>query len=149
MKSSDIHIRTILQQMPQPSITKIRLKITYLKFHSNFPGVNELRNRWHHSYGMPPNIISWYWPRNLCYLRSVKMYSHIYAVRHQCRYLIAFIHLGLVTHIHIKYRTKFYRYFQMFMYLTGNRILRVQLTICCHWSWLSVGAQLATNLYLK
>ena len=29
--------------MRQPSITKIRLKITYLKFHSNFPGANELR----------------------------------------------------------------------------------------------------------
>ena len=31
----------ISQEMPQPSIndTKIGLKITYLKFHSNFPGV--------------------------------------------------------------------------------------------------------------
>ena len=29
--------------MPQPSITKIYLKITCLKFHSNFPGANELR----------------------------------------------------------------------------------------------------------
>ena len=28
--------------MPQPSIIKIRLKITYLKFQSNFPGANEL-----------------------------------------------------------------------------------------------------------
>ena len=28
--------------MPQPPITKIHLKITYLKFHSNFPGANEL-----------------------------------------------------------------------------------------------------------
>ena len=33
--------------MPQPSISEIRLKITYLKFHSNFPGVNQL------SYGIP------------------------------------------------------------------------------------------------
>ena len=39
---SDIHIRTISQEMPQPSITKICLKITCLKFHSNFPGANEL-----------------------------------------------------------------------------------------------------------
>ena len=29
--------------MPQPPITKIHLKITYLKFHSNFPGANELK----------------------------------------------------------------------------------------------------------
>ena len=42
VKSSDIHIKAISQQMPQPSITKIRLKITYLKFSSNFPGANEL-----------------------------------------------------------------------------------------------------------
>ena len=28
--------------MPQPSVTKICLKITCIKFHSNFPGANEL-----------------------------------------------------------------------------------------------------------
>ena len=39
---SDIHIRAISQVMSQPSITKIRLKITYVKFHSNFPGANGL-----------------------------------------------------------------------------------------------------------
>ena len=44
MKSSDIHIRTISQEMPQPSITKICLKITCLKFHSNFAGANELNS---------------------------------------------------------------------------------------------------------
>ena len=42
-RSSDIHIFTISQEIPQPAITKIRLKITNLKFHSNFPGANELR----------------------------------------------------------------------------------------------------------
>ena len=42
VKSSDIHIRAISQEMPQPSITKIYLKITCLKFHSKFPGANEL-----------------------------------------------------------------------------------------------------------
>ena len=31
--------------MPQSSITKICLKITCLKFHSNFPGANELPHR--------------------------------------------------------------------------------------------------------
>ena len=39
---SDIHIRAISQEMPQPSITKICFKITCLKFYSNFPGANEL-----------------------------------------------------------------------------------------------------------
>ena len=43
MKSSDIHIRAISQEMPQPSITRICLKRTYmyLKFNSNIPGANE------------------------------------------------------------------------------------------------------------
>ena len=40
VKSSDIHIRVISQEMPQPSITKIRLKIL-----SNFQGTNELKVR--------------------------------------------------------------------------------------------------------
>ena len=46
VKSSDIHIRAISQQMPQPSITKICLKMTCLKFHSNFPRDNELTSLW-------------------------------------------------------------------------------------------------------
>ena len=32
VKSSDIHLRTISQETPQPLIVKINLKITYLKF---------------------------------------------------------------------------------------------------------------------
>ena len=42
LKSSDIHSRSISQEMPQPSITKIHLEILYLKFHLNFPGATEL-----------------------------------------------------------------------------------------------------------
>ena len=54
MKSSDIHIKAISQEIPQPSITKICLKITCLKFHSNFLGANELR----------PDMsqVNWLWP---------------------------------------------------------------------------------------
>ena len=53
VKSTDIHIRAISQEMPQLSISKIPWKITYLKFHSNFPGANELTHwlpdtTWHH-----------------------------------------------------------------------------------------------------
>ena len=40
---SDIHMKAISQEMPQPPVTKIHLKITYLNLHSNFPGANELR----------------------------------------------------------------------------------------------------------
>ena len=42
VKSSDIHIRAISQEMSQPSISNIFLKSTCLKLHSNFPGANEL-----------------------------------------------------------------------------------------------------------
>ena len=42
VKSNYIHISAISQKIPQPAITKICWKITYLKFHSNFPRANEL-----------------------------------------------------------------------------------------------------------
>ena len=41
-RSSDIHRRTISQEIPQPSITEIIWRIKYLKYYSNFPGANEL-----------------------------------------------------------------------------------------------------------
>ena len=36
-----VNIRAISQEMSQSSVTEICLKITYLKFQSNFPGANE------------------------------------------------------------------------------------------------------------
>ena len=41
-KSSGIHMTAISQEMSQPSITKISLKITFLKLLWNLPGANEL-----------------------------------------------------------------------------------------------------------
>ena len=41
-RSSGIHLKAILQEIPQPSVTEISLKITYLKFYPNLPGANEL-----------------------------------------------------------------------------------------------------------
>ena len=38
VRFSDIHLKAILQQIPRPSITKICLKMTCLKFHLNLPG---------------------------------------------------------------------------------------------------------------
>ena len=35
----------VSQDMPQPSTTKISLKITFLKFYSNLSGVNELTQK--------------------------------------------------------------------------------------------------------
>ena len=42
VKSSDIHIKEISQEAPQPPINKNSLKIDYLKFYSNVSGNNEL-----------------------------------------------------------------------------------------------------------
>ena len=41
VETRETDIRAISQQMPKPSITKIGLIITCLKFHSDFPGANE------------------------------------------------------------------------------------------------------------
>ena len=46
VRSSGIHLSAILQEMPQPSVTEISLKIIYLKFHSNLPGASELNSLW-------------------------------------------------------------------------------------------------------
>ena len=40
--SSDIYMRTVSQEIPQPLTTKISLKITHLKFTLNLPGAYEL-----------------------------------------------------------------------------------------------------------
>ena len=42
VRSSDNHLMIISKETPQPSITKISFKITYLKFDWNLPGDNEL-----------------------------------------------------------------------------------------------------------
>ena len=44
VRSSDIHLMAILQELPKPSFTKIRLKIAYVKSHLNHPGANELNS---------------------------------------------------------------------------------------------------------
>ena len=41
-RCSGIHLSAILQEIPQPSVTEISSKITYLKLCSNLPGANEL-----------------------------------------------------------------------------------------------------------
>ena len=41
VRSNGIHLSAILQEIPQPSLTEISLKITSLNFCSNLPGANE------------------------------------------------------------------------------------------------------------
>ena len=50
VRSSCIHLSAILPEIPEPSVTVISLKITYLKFCSNLLGANELT---HYSMVMP------------------------------------------------------------------------------------------------
>ena len=40
MRLHNNHLRAISQEIPQPSITKVSWKITFLNFHSNLPGAN-------------------------------------------------------------------------------------------------------------
>ena len=43
VKSCDNHMWAISQEIPQPSVDDISLKIAYLKFHSDIPGANQFR----------------------------------------------------------------------------------------------------------
>ena len=45
VRSSDIHLRAISQEIPEPPITEFIWKIKYLKCHLNFPGANELSDQ--------------------------------------------------------------------------------------------------------
>ena len=47
IRSSDIQLRAVLLEIPQPSITKINFKITHLKFHLNLPRAKELMRHQH------------------------------------------------------------------------------------------------------
>ena len=42
VRSNDIHLIVISQDIPQTSITEFSLKIAYVTFQSNLPGDNEL-----------------------------------------------------------------------------------------------------------
>ena len=44
LRSSDVHLRAILFQISQPSVTKISLKIIFVIFYWNLPGASELRH---------------------------------------------------------------------------------------------------------
>ena len=45
LRSSDVHLRAISLEISQPSVTKISLKIIFLRFYWNLPGTNELTLR--------------------------------------------------------------------------------------------------------
>ena len=48
-------------KISQPSMNKISLKITYLKFHLNLPGANELKRRWTHYMERSPTVLCCRW----------------------------------------------------------------------------------------
>ena len=47
LRSSDVHLRPISLEISQPSVTKISLKIIFLRFYWNLPGANELNSITH------------------------------------------------------------------------------------------------------
>ena len=44
VRASGIYLSAISQEIPQPPITEISLKIIYVKFNPNLPGANELNS---------------------------------------------------------------------------------------------------------
>ena len=55
----------ILPEIPQPSFIKISLKITYMKFHSNLPGTNELYVTQRIEWVFAGNMQLWYFPEDI------------------------------------------------------------------------------------
>ena len=80
----DIHLKTSSQEIPQPSITEIICKIKHLKFHSNFPGANELIvcRRYYPlcNYSLPKPILTKIydniWCQSWCWGRKGKVLPH-------------------------------------------------------------------------
>ena len=64
IQSSNNHLRVISHEVPQPSITKIILKITCLKFHSNLSGANKLT---HYGLVMSSTVETLYNTVNFCW----------------------------------------------------------------------------------
>ena len=56
VRSSGNHLKAISKELPRPSVAKISLKITFIKCHSNHPGVNELK----HYFADPWYISIWF-----------------------------------------------------------------------------------------
>ena len=82
-----IHVKEISQDIYQPSITKIGLKITYPNFHKHFPGANEFKQvtkkvswlktyipRWIDIKLVSARQISWY--ESFFWCISVMMFWH-------------------------------------------------------------------------
>ena len=135
--------------MPQSSITKICLKITCLKFHSNFPGSNELNVLstlcFCHSFigtlllvGAPLGRLQylegygWNWPvldQHLTHPGRDKMAAIFHTT-----FLIAFSLMKM-----FEFRLEFH----------WSLFLRFQLTINHHWFRLWHGADQATSNYLN
>ena len=100
-RSFGFQVRAIPQEMPQSSITEICLKITCLKFHSNFPVTNELMSfmgcilhvlQWlmssmacaiqHISWCRYADKLAWYGPWSYLYMLT---YTRVMSVTHgQC-----------------------------------------------------------------
>ena len=73
--SNDAHLRAISLEMSQPSVTKISVKIIFLRFYWNLPGANELNDSilWHKPESSNP--LTYHSPRihfSHCYFMKTK-----------------------------------------------------------------------------
>ena len=62
VRCSSDHVRAISQEILLPSVAKIRMETTYLKFISNLPGVKELSHEMvggHGDQSVVPGVICW------------------------------------------------------------------------------------------
>ena len=71
------HLRANSQVIPQPSITKFSITMTYQTLPSNFPGANELIWFIYHCYS---GFLCWHWGSRMprCHWRSDKKYEWIF-----------------------------------------------------------------------
>ena len=93
--------RAVSQKMPQPSVTKIYLKITYLKLHSNFPGANELTNDIFQDYFTGQFIwVHWYASANEAILMKMGKLI-IWTKTYQCvHFMTGILYTIAIIHIH-------------------------------------------------
>ena len=95
VKSNDIHQRAVLQEISQPPITKIRLKIIYHKFHSNLSGTNELIHGFQSSL-FTQLLSTWCWYLRVGVTRPISSFCYL-------TYYLAFSKYTLFIEYHIHF----------------------------------------------
>ena len=93
MRSSDIHPKAISQEVPHDQTSIIKIENTYLKFHSNLPGYNEL------TYTTASMEIMYVFAFNIIHDVFICTSCEHSLTRKTRTRLISLTHWGRVTHI--------------------------------------------------